>query len=109
MKLFRPELACWLFLLLSATTGCSLFPEARQRDRVHNPFPQLQRVAVLPFFNQSSEPTVDTELVAENYRFQAAADAAIARTRAAGGRVVDVRTDETARRKRRSLFYTVTV
>jgi hypothetical protein len=28
---------------------------------------------------------------------------------AAGGQVVDVRDDDTARRKRRSLFYTVTV
>lgn len=26
---------------------------------VHNPFPQLSRVAVVPFFNQSDEPTVD--------------------------------------------------
>jgi hypothetical protein len=34
---------------------------------VHNPFPQLKRVAVLPFFNQSGEPTLDTELVAEKY------------------------------------------
>ncbi len=50
-----------------AVTGCSLFPEKRERDSVHNPFPQLKRVAVLPFFNQSGEPTVDTELVAEKY------------------------------------------
>jgi hypothetical protein len=26
---------------------------------IHNPFPQLTRVAVAPFFNQSDEPTVD--------------------------------------------------
>lgn len=54
-------------LLLVTATGCSLFPESRQRDRVHNPFPQLQRVAVLPFFNQSDNPTIDTELVARKY------------------------------------------
>ncbi|QDT03417.1 hypothetical protein K227x_17990 [Rubripirellula lacrimiformis] len=47
--------------------GCSFFPETRQRDSIHNPFPQLKRVAVLPFYNQSSEPTVDTDLVAEKY------------------------------------------
>lgn len=34
---------------------------------MHNPFPQLKRVAVLPFFNQSGEPTLDTEMVAEKY------------------------------------------
>ena len=34
---------------------------------LHNPFPQLKRVAILPFFNQSSEPTLDTELVSESY------------------------------------------
>jgi len=54
-------------LLIATISGCSLFPETRQRDRVHNPFPQLKKVAVLPFFNQSSEPTVDTELVAAKY------------------------------------------
>ncbi len=53
--------------LVLGVSGCSLFPEARQRDRIHNPFPQLKRVAVLPFFNQSSEPTVDGEMVAEKY------------------------------------------
>lgn len=47
--------------------GCSLFPETRYRESVHNPFPQLKRVAVLPFYNQSTEPTVDTNLVTEKY------------------------------------------
>lgn len=47
--------------------GCVLVPETRYRDSLHNPFPQLARVAVLPFFNQSSEPTVNSEQVAESY------------------------------------------
>lgn len=47
--------------------GCSLLPESRHRESVHNPFPQLKRVAVLPFYNQSTEPTVDTNLVTEKY------------------------------------------
>ena len=34
---------------------------------VHNPFPQLSRVAVLPFFNLSNEPTVDGVQFAEAY------------------------------------------
>ena len=58
-------------LLAIATTvlggGCSLFPETRYRESVHNPFPQMKRVAVLPFYNQSTEPTVDTNLATEAY------------------------------------------
>jgi hypothetical protein len=54
-------------LLLAVCAGCSLCATKWERERVHNPFPQLKRVAVLPFFNQSSEPTLDTELVAEKY------------------------------------------
>lgn len=50
-----------------ASIGCAFFPETRHRESLHNPFPQLKRVAVLPFFNQSSEPTVNGEQVAESY------------------------------------------
>ncbi|WP_372723280.1 hypothetical protein [Novipirellula sp.] len=50
-----------------SSLGCSLVPDTRQRESLHNPFPQMKRVAVLPFFNQSSEPTLDTELVSESY------------------------------------------
>ena len=67
MKL--PQL-CLLAVALFAfgpAIGCSLIPETRHKEQIHNPFPQIKRVAVLPFFNQSSEPTVDTELVAEKY------------------------------------------
>ncbi|TWU42718.1 hypothetical protein [Novipirellula artificiosorum] len=67
MKL-RPSFAP-LFLIATSlfATGCSLVPETRHRETLHNPFPQMKRVAVLPFFNQSSEPTLDTEMVAEGY------------------------------------------
>ena len=34
---------------------------------IRNPFPQLSRVAVAPFFNQSDEPTVDGRQVAMAY------------------------------------------
>ncbi len=54
-------------LLLGIASGCSLGPETRHQEQIHNPFPQLKRIAVLPFFNQSSNPTVDTDLVAEKY------------------------------------------
>lgn len=52
---------CW------ATLGCSLVPDKRARERYHNPLPQLHRIAVLPFFNQSGEPTLDQTAVAEAY------------------------------------------
>jgi hypothetical protein len=47
--------------------GCAAFPEVSHQPQVHNPFPQLARVAVLPFFNLSDEPTVDGEQVAIAY------------------------------------------
>lgn len=56
-----------LCALSVALAGCGILPETRLRDSVYNPFPQLQRVAVLPFFNQSGEATVDGERVAEAY------------------------------------------
>ncbi len=62
------RLCCVLIVaLLSTLTGCSLIPETRHREELHNPFPQMKRVAILPFFNQSNEPTLDTELVSESY------------------------------------------
>ena len=54
-------------LLLVATSGCALWPDRIVEPQFHNPFPQIYRVAVLPFFNQSSEPTVDGDAVAMAY------------------------------------------
>ncbi len=52
----------WLtpLLLLVATLvlGCSAVPDVRTKRTYHNPFPQISRVAVLPFRNQSEEPTL---------------------------------------------------
>ena len=53
---------CWL-----VTAGCSAIPDIVHQPQVHNPFPQLSRVAVLPFYNQSAEPTVDQDQVAMAY------------------------------------------
>lgn len=55
--------ACASLVLVS---GCVL-PEASRQPTVHNPFPQLQKVAVAPFFNLSTEPTVDGRHVALAY------------------------------------------
>ena len=47
--------------LLVANTGCHLvIPETTHQPVIRNPFPQLSKVAVAPFFNHSDEPTVDT-------------------------------------------------
>ncbi len=47
--------------------GCAAIPDKFQQPLFHNPFPQLHRVAVLPFYNQSAEPTVDGDAVAIAY------------------------------------------
>ncbi|MFG0268022.1 MAG: hypothetical protein ACF8AM_23140 [Rhodopirellula sp. JB055] len=57
----------WVCLSVSLLSGCTLIPAARQRDTLHNPFPQMKRVAVLPFYNQSHQPNVDGEAVARSY------------------------------------------
>jgi len=55
-------------VLISAAPGCSLLiPEKALKPVIRNPFPQLSRVAVAPFFNQSDEPTVDGRQVAMAY------------------------------------------
>src|SRR4051812_25460417 len=54
-------------LISVATSGCALWPDRIMEPQFHNPFPQIFKVAVLPFFNQSAEPTVDGEAVAMAY------------------------------------------
>src|SRR5688572_16651389 len=58
---------CWLLnsamlagMAIGGAAGCNMIlPDISHEPLVHNPFPQLSRVAVAPFFNQSDEPTVD--------------------------------------------------
>jgi hypothetical protein len=53
---------------LLALSGCHMiFPDVSHQPVVHNPFPQLSRVAVAPFFNQSDEATVDGRKFAKAY------------------------------------------
>ena len=61
-----PRLCCILSvamlagMVLGSMVGCSLIlPEISHQPVIHNPFPQLSKVAIVPFFNQSDEPTVD--------------------------------------------------
>ena len=39
--------------------GCSALPRRYVEQTVYNPFPELSRVAIVPFFNHSKEPTVN--------------------------------------------------
>lgn len=66
-RLCCPPAGLLLACIACLSTGCSLFPDAKHQDSLHNPFPQLQRVAVLPFYNQSDFATLNTEDVAESY------------------------------------------
>jgi len=50
---------CGLICLAPLAAGCQLFPDISHQPVVHNPFPQLSRIAVAPFFNHSDEKTVD--------------------------------------------------
>lgn len=56
-----------LLLACLLCAGCSAIPEITHEPLYHNPFPQLARVAVLPFYNQSGDPTVNQDEVAIAY------------------------------------------
>jgi hypothetical protein len=47
--------------------GCAAIPDVAHQPRYHNPFPQLEKVAILPFFNLSENAFVDGEQVALAY------------------------------------------
>jgi hypothetical protein len=61
LRLYRQLLSCVLAgMTFGGFAGCSMIvPDISHQPVVHNPFPQLSRVAVAPFFNQSDEATVD--------------------------------------------------
>jgi hypothetical protein len=56
------RLVCALVLsgVALGNSGCNLIiPDISHQPVIHNPFPQLSKIAIVPFFNQSDEPTVD--------------------------------------------------
>lgn len=53
--------------IAASSLGCSAIPDIRHQPQYHNPFPQLHRVAILPFFNLSEDAYVDGERVALLY------------------------------------------
>lgn len=54
-------------LMLAAAPGCNLVPDLKHKPQYHNPFPQITKVAVLPFRNQSQEPTLSGSRVSMAY------------------------------------------
>lgn len=54
-------------LCVLVLSGCAAIPDRHVLPVYHNPFPQLHRIAILPFFNQSNEPTLDGDAVALAY------------------------------------------
>ncbi|MGL4594786.1 MAG: hypothetical protein ACRCUY_08680 [Thermoguttaceae bacterium] len=49
----------WLLLSLVWTTSCEILPVTRYKPTLHNPFPQLATVAVLPFYNFTNNDSVN--------------------------------------------------
>ncbi len=48
-------------------SGCNFIPDVRHKPQYHNPFPQLSTVAILPFRNQSEDPTLSGSRVTLAY------------------------------------------
>lgn len=59
-RLCRLLCAATIVGMALGNSGCNLIiPDISHQPVVHNPFPQLSKIAIVPFFNQSDEPTVD--------------------------------------------------
>jgi len=61
---------CIIAIAVSFFAGCAAIPEVRDKPLFHNPFPQLAKVAIIPFNNQSDEPTLDVHQVTQGYYSQ---------------------------------------
>jgi hypothetical protein len=59
----------WLALLSALMlSGCGiLLPELAHQPTLNNPYPELAKVAIAPFFNLSTEPTLDGRKFAQAY------------------------------------------
>jgi len=65
----RPSLTLLALALLLCVvgSGCTLVPHEYHQPQYHNPWPQLRKVAVGPFYNLSEDPTLDQQAVAQAY------------------------------------------
>ncbi len=67
MLSWRQRILVALLLTIPASCGCTLLPEIAHQPTLHNPFPQLSTIAIVPFINLSEEATVDGHRFAEAY------------------------------------------
>ena len=66
MRPFFSVLALAMLLPLLGS-GCTLVPHELHQPQFHNPWPQIRRVAIGPFYNLSEDPHVNQEVVAQAY------------------------------------------
>ncbi len=59
-----PLIAIVTFACLS---GCNFIPDIRHKPQYHNPFPQISKVAILPFRNQGQDATLSGARVSLAY------------------------------------------
>jgi hypothetical protein len=64
---FATLLRSVLLLTIGFVTGCNFIPDIKRKPQHHNPFPQISKVAILPFRNQSQEPTLSGARVSMAY------------------------------------------
>ena len=64
---FATLLRLVLVLALGFVSGCNFIPDIKRKPQHHNPFPQISKVAILPFRNQSQEPTLSGARVSMAY------------------------------------------
>jgi hypothetical protein len=57
----------FVLFLFSCLIGCEIMPIVRDKPTLHNPYPQLTNVAVVPFFNQSGNNKVNGRDFAKHY------------------------------------------
>ncbi|MCL2349740.1 MAG: hypothetical protein FWC50_15925 [Planctomycetaceae bacterium] len=70
MYYFRQSFYFTLIAVLILATGCDIMPVRRFRPTLHNPFPQLREIAVVPFVNRSGNPRINGRETAELYANQ---------------------------------------
>jgi hypothetical protein len=67
----KMRLICFLFPVIVGTiislTGCEIMPVTRYKPTLHNPFPQVKSVAIVPFYNFTDNPNVDGREFAEDF------------------------------------------
>ena len=64
---FSRILTACILVLMALSTGCNFIPDIKRKPEYHNPFPQISKVAILPFRNQSQEPTLSGARVSMAY------------------------------------------